>query len=83
MRKEKETFYTELTYKHKCMEDFGPEVITVKKNVWDLGSEDYMDMFHTIFIGATFSEEQWKQALINYLYGQYRIDVKEPEDKEE
>ena len=75
-----ESFYTELTYKHKCMEDFGPEVITVKKNVWDLGEEGYMDMFHTIFIGATFSEEQWKQALINYLYEHYRIDVKEDED---
>ena len=83
MRKEEETFYTELTYKHKCMEDFGPEVITVKRNVWDLDSEGYMDMFHTIFIGAAFSEEQWKQALVDYLYANYRIDVKDSEDKEE
>lgn len=75
-----ESFYTELIYRHKCVEDYAAQEITVHKPAWDLGSEDYMDMFHTIFIGATFSEEQWKQALINYLYDNYRIDVKEDED---
>lgn len=78
-----ESFYTELIYRHKSLEDFGAREIAIHEPAWDLRGDDYIDMFHTIFIGASFSEEQWKQALISHLWGEYGIEVKEPDENED
>lgn len=60
-------FYTKLIYEHKCPDDHGPERVEVSKTVWDADSDDVFDMFHTIFIGAGFSEDNFIGELIGYL----------------
>ena len=61
------TFFTKLTYEHKSIHDRGPDVIKVEKTTWDLSGEEMVDMFHTIMIGAGFSEDGFKSSLNNWL----------------
>lgn len=58
-----DSFYTELTYKHKSPEDFGPTTITHKVTVWDTNMEDMFNMFFTILMGAGFTLGSYRQYI--------------------
>lgn len=60
-------FYTELIYKHKHMDDYGPCVITMHENAWDLTIDDLVHMFTTLMHGATFTNETIDVGFVNYL----------------
>lgn len=75
-------FYTELIYRHKTIEDYGPTVVSIKKNAWDLTLSQLFEMFHGICISATYTEETFKNALIEYLEYMYNVTVIEDEEDE-
>ena len=78
-----ETFYTKLTYEHKYPEDYGPEVITSKKEAWDLTLDNLLEMFHGIAIAAGYQEGSFKKVLIDWLAEYHNIYVNESTDENE
>lgn len=78
---DKKEFYTELIYRIKHIEDYGPSEISIKKNAWDLGLEELLTMFHGIVISATYQEESFINVLADYLE-ERGYTVIPPEDTE-
>lgn len=76
-------FFTELIYRHKCIEDYAPTEISFKEAAWDLGLDEFLRMFRCICIGATWSEESFEGALANYLEEKGYQVIKEDETTEE
>lgn len=76
-------FYTELIYRHKCIEDYAPTEISFRKAQWDMNLDELLEMFHCICIGATWSEETFEKVLAEYLEGKGYQVIKEDETLEE
>lgn len=66
MEKDK-TFFTRLTYEHKCIEDYSARKIVVEEPVWDMTGNDMIEMLHTVMIGATFCEDSFVGSLISWM----------------
>lgn len=75
------TFYTKLTYEHKYPEEYGPEVITCKKEAWDLDLYHLFEMFHGIALAAGYQEGSFKKVFIEWLAEYYDIYVPESTDE--
>ena len=78
---DKKEFYTELIYRIKHIEDYGPSEISIRKNAWDLGLDELLTMFHGIAISATYQEESFINVLAGYLEDR-GYTVISPEDTE-
>lgn len=61
------SFYTELEYRHKCVDDYGERVITLHEPVWDMDGMSFLKMFRSIYIGAGYPEGSFENLLVQYL----------------
>lgn len=60
-------YYTELIYKIKTLNDNYPKEISVKIPAWDASLEDMLEAFHTLMIGATYTEQQFIDTLKKFI----------------
>lgn len=80
MDNREKSFYTKLTYEHKCQNDFGPQTISQEITVWDNSMEDMMEMFHTLMIGAGFTDGCFANGLIGWLeeyHPEYEVSLRD------
>lgn len=61
------SFYTELEYRHKCMEDYSPRVISLHSPVWDMDGMSFLKMFRSIYRCAGYPEGSFENLLVQYL----------------
>jgi len=61
------SFYTELEYRHKNMDDYGVRVISLHEPVWDMDGISFLKMFRSIYIGAGYPEGSFENLLVQYL----------------
>lgn len=64
---EKKDFYTELRYRCKAPDEWGPREVTIKDTAWDLDASEMLEMFRGIMLGATYYEDTFMKTLIAYL----------------